>query len=70
MKETDKGVAKALFQDTGGIIYEMDTTSGQHWSKNGDICRVTPDSILNEEMRPKSRETWKEHYRSGQVKVT
>lgn len=69
MKEADKGVAKALFQDADGIIYEIDTNSGQHWSKKDDICRATPDSVLCEQMRPKSMETWEEHYWSGQMKV-
>lgn len=68
LKEADKGVAEALFQDADGIIYEVDTSSGQLWSKNEDICRVTPD-VLHEQMRQKSRETWKEHYLSAsQVK--
>ena len=69
MKEADKGMAKALFQDADGIIYEIDTNSGQHWSKNEDICRVTPDSVLHEQVRPKSTETWKEHCQSHQMKL-
>jgi len=43
-------------------MYEIDTNSGQHWSKNEDICRAAPDSILNEQKGPKFRETWKAHY--------
>lgn len=69
MTEADKGVAEALFQGTDGIMYEIDTNSGQDWSKNEDICRVAPECVLHQQMRPKSPETWKENYRSGQMKV-